>query len=71
MRKNILTYLEATAAEIPHKIAFSTGKESMTFGEVQRESAAIGSFLSEKGFYGEPVVIFMDKHPRTEPPFSE
>ncbi|MBR2353273.1 MAG: amino acid adenylation domain-containing protein [Clostridia bacterium] len=65
MRKNILTYLEATAPKVPDKIAFSTGKESMTFREVQKGAAAIGSFLAQKGFYGEPVVIFMDKHPRT------
>ena len=28
-----------------------------TFSEVQRGAAAIGSFLAEQGFYGEPVVI--------------
>ncbi len=65
MQKNILTYLEHTAPRLPDKIAFSTGKESMTFSEVQRGAAAIGSFLTEKGFSSEPVVIFMDKHPRT------
>lgn len=65
MRKNILTYLEATAARLPDKLAFSTGKEGMTFLQVQREAAAIGSFLAQNGFYGEPTVIFMDKHPKT------
>lgn len=64
MRKNILTYLEYTAARLPDKIAFSTGKEGMTFSSLQRESAAIGSHLAGCGAYGEPVVIFMDKHPR-------
>ncbi len=65
MRKNILTYLEATAARLPDKLAFSTGKEGMTFAQVQRDAAAMGSFLCREGFFGEPVVIFMDKHPRT------
>ena len=65
MQKNILEYLEYTAKRLPEKTAFSTGKESMTFGEVQAAALSIGSFLSRKGFYGEPVVIFMDKHPRT------
>ncbi len=65
MRKNILTYLEQTAARLPRKLAFSTGKEGMTFGDVQREAAAIGSALVGEGFCGEPVVIFMDKHPKT------
>ncbi|MBQ9085756.1 MAG: amino acid adenylation domain-containing protein [Clostridia bacterium] len=65
MRKNILTYLEETALRVPNKIAFSTGKESMTFGEIHRSAQSIGSFLAEKSFRGEPIVIFMDKHPRT------
>ncbi len=65
MQKNILTYLENTAARLPDKLAFSTGKEGMTFSEVQRGAAAIGTFLAKEGLYGEPVVIFMDKHPRT------
>ena len=65
MQKNILEYLEYTAARLPEKIAFSTGKESMTFCEVQSAARSIGSFLAGSGFYGEPVVIFMDKHPRT------
>lgn len=65
MQKNILMYLEKTAARLPDKLAFSTGKEGMTFSEVQRGAAAIGGFLAERGFCGEPVVIFMDKHPRT------
>ena len=58
MQKNILEYLEVTAARLPNKVAFSTGKESMTFGEVQREARAIGSALYERGLYGESVVIF-------------
>lgn len=65
MQKNILIYLENTAARLPDKLAFSTGKEGMTFSQVQRGAAAIGSFLGKEGFWGEPIVIFMDKHPRT------
>ncbi len=65
MQKNILMYLEQTAPRFPDKLAFSTGKEGMTFQAVQREAAAIGSCLAGQGLRGEPVVIFMDKHPRT------
>ncbi len=65
MQKNILEYLENTAARVPDKLAFSTGKEDMTFGEVYSESRAIGSKLAALGLYGESVVILMDKHPRT------
>ena len=64
MRKNILTYLEATAERLPDKLAFSTGKEGMTFSELQRASASIGSRLISDGAVREPVIVFMDKHPR-------
>ena len=62
---NILEYLEATAARLPSKLAFSTGVEGMSFGEVQSSAAAIGSYISKNKIYREPVVIFMDKHPKT------
>ena len=65
MQTNILEYLENTAKRLPHKLAFSNGKEGMSFGEVIRGAAAIGSFIASRKIYREPVVIFMDKHPRT------
>ena len=65
MRKNILTYLEETSARLPDKLAFSTGKEGATFGQLQRESASVGSRLLADRAEGEAVLIFMDKHPRT------
>ena len=65
MQKNILEYLEATAARVPDKLAFSTGKESMTFFEVYEQARSVGSYLCELGVYRESVVILMDKHPRT------
>ena len=64
MRINILEYLEATAARVPEKLAFSTGKEGMTFFEVQSGAARVGSYIAKSGIYREPIVIFMDKHPR-------
>ena len=65
MQTNILEYLENTAKRLPQKLAFSNGKEGMSFGEVIGEAAAIGSFIASRGIYREPVLIFMDKHPRT------
>ena len=38
---------------------------NVIFIEVQTGAFAIGSELLRRGAYGEPVVIFMDKHPRT------
>ena len=48
MQKNILEYLEKTANSHKDKLAFSNGKEGLTFGEVYSRSRAIGSFLSER-----------------------
>ena len=65
MQKNILEYLEKTANSHKDKLAFSNGKEGLTFGEVYSRSRAIGSFLSDNGYYREPIAIIMDKHPNT------
>ena len=65
MRKNILSYLEETVKRVPNKLAFSNGKEGMTFSELYDASRAIGTELCRCGAKGEPVVIFMDKHPKT------
>jgi len=37
----------------------------MSFAEVYSGARAIGSALANKGFYGEPIAVIMDKHPRT------
>ena len=65
MQRNVLEYLEATAPRLPDKIAYSNGTDSLTFGEVSRAARGIGSFLADKGFCKEPVVVFMEKHPRS------
>ena len=65
MQKNILEYLEKTAITHKDKLAFSSGKEGLTFGEVYSRSRAIGSFLFDSGYYRVPIAIIMDKHPNT------
>ena len=65
MQKNILEYLEHTVKKYPNKTAFSTGKDAMSFSEVYNGARSIGSFLCSNGFYGEPIAVIMDKHPRT------
>ena len=65
MQKNILEYLEKTALTHKDKLAFSNGKEGLTFGEVYARSRSVGSFLADNGYYREPIAIIMDKHPNT------
>ncbi len=63
MKTNILEYLEATAARLPDKLAFSDGSTGMTFSEVLAASRAIGSALLAKGLSHAPVAILMERHP--------
>lgn len=65
MQKNILEYLEKTSLTHKDKLAFSNGKEGLTFGEVYDRSRAVGSFLADNGYYREPIAVIMDKHPNT------
>jgi amino acid adenylation domain-containing protein len=65
MQNNLLEYLEQTVMRVPEKVAYSNGKDDLTFGSVYRESRSIGTFLARQGLYREPVVVFMNKHPRT------
>ena len=63
MQKNILEYLEATAPRLPEKLAYSDGKDGLSFGELHRAARAVGSALLAHGFYREPIAILMKKHP--------
>ena len=66
---NVLEYLEKTVLRVPEKLAFSDGTDGLNFGEVFRDSRAIGSYLASRGYYNEPVVVFMRKHPKCVPAF--
>lgn len=61
---NVLEYMEQTVPRVPDKVAFANESFEMTFAEVYHDSRAIGSYLSNKGYYNEPVVVFMEKHPK-------
>lgn len=65
MQRNILEYLEQTVTRVPDKTAFSNGTDALTFREVYAQARAIGSCLHREGIYGKPVVVFMEKHPKT------
>ena len=61
---NVLEYLEHTVTRVPDKTAFANENFEMTFAEVFHDSRAIGSYLNNNGYYNEPVVVFMEKHPK-------
>ena len=63
--KNILEFLENTAPKLGDKPAFADESGILSFAELLRLARAGGSFLAERGIYRQPVVVFMDKAPRT------
>ena len=65
MLTNLLTYLEETVVRLPDKTAYSDGTDSLTFRQVYDQARSLGTALSRAGFYREPVVVFMGRHPRT------
>ena len=66
---NVLEYLEKTAPRVPDKLAFSNGTDGLNFAQVYDHSRAIGRYLAQGGYYNEPVVVFMGKHPKCIPAF--
>ncbi|MCR5677374.1 MAG: amino acid adenylation domain-containing protein [Agathobacter sp.] len=64
MQNHVLDYLTNIVKTKPEKLAFSNGEEGLTFQEVYDQSRAIGTFLAKKGVYHQPVVVFMNKHPK-------
>ena len=65
MQKNILEYLERSAQRVPDKIAFYGETETLTFRQLRRQAQAIGSGLAQMETFLRPVVVFMDKQPKT------
>ena len=63
MQNNVLEYLENIVKSVPDKIAYADENYGASFREVYDKSRAIGTFLSQEGYYKEPVVVFMGKHP--------
>ena len=65
MQKNILEYLDRSAQRVPDKIAFYGETETLTFRLLRRQAQSIGSRLAQMGTFQKPVVVFMDKQPKT------
>ena len=63
--KNILQYLEVTAARLPDKVAVSDGAggQSLTFGALLHDARRVGSALSHLGMTGKRVAILTERHP--------
>lgn len=63
--KNILEFLEPTAARLGDKTAFADESCTLSFTELLTQAKAGGSELIRRGLYREPVAVFMKKAPQT------
>ncbi|MBQ7775930.1 MAG: amino acid adenylation domain-containing protein [Lachnospiraceae bacterium] len=64
MQNHVLDYLDNIVKVKPQKLAFANEAEGMTFQEVYDQSRAIGSYLYKQKVYKQPVIVFMNKHPK-------
>ncbi|MCQ2515551.1 MAG: amino acid adenylation domain-containing protein [Saccharofermentans sp.] len=61
MNRLITEYLEKTAVTFPDKIAFIDQNREITFSNLRKEALSIAGKLIEKGYYKQPVLLFMEK----------
>ncbi|MBP3428618.1 MAG: amino acid adenylation domain-containing protein [Clostridia bacterium] len=61
MKTLILDYLEATAARLPEKTAFSDAQSEMTFSQITKAARAVGSALCARVAPRSVVGFYMDK----------
>lgn len=63
--RNVLEYLEAAYQRVPDKYAYCNEVCALTFRQVYAQARAVGTALLCGGVYKKPVVVFMEKQPKT------
>ncbi len=58
---NVIDYLEESTRIHRNKIAVIEETKKLTYSELNKYSKIVGSFISSKGLFNEPIIIFMDK----------
>lgn len=57
----VTEYLDITVKKYPDKIAFIDSKRSISFSELRSEAFSIAMEFIEKGYFKQPVLLFMEK----------
>ena len=63
MQNHVLDYLDGTEKRVPDKIAFADEQTQYTFAQLGHALRSVATTLQAKGFYKEPVIVFMKKSP--------
>ncbi len=62
--KNVVEWLQVSADRFPGKIAFSDGRFSYTYSQLNDVSRRIACELARRGLFKKPVLVLLDKEPR-------
>lgn len=63
--KNILEYIEGSAAVYPDKTAFVDTEKSITYSELLHSAKSIGTALSSLGEKNRPIAVYLNKSVKT------
>jgi amino acid adenylation domain-containing protein len=62
LQRNILEYLQASAARVPDKLAFSDEREKLTFSDVDKRAQALGTLIAGRtGMTNRPVAVLVER----------
>ena len=60
LQKNVLDYLDSSAARFPHKLAFADEARSFTFGQLRACARGLGTALADLGpQHNRPVTMLV------------
>lgn len=64
MMKNVLEFLESSAAKFPDKTAFADEKIALTYGELEEKAKCIGTHIAEQlDRTNKPIAVLLEKSP--------
>ena len=70
MNRTVLSWLETTVARCPRKVMFTDSCSQLTFGDFDRISKSVGTFLANKLGENAPVVVMSGRNTRTPAVFA-
>ncbi|MBQ2474808.1 MAG: amino acid adenylation protein, partial [Ruminococcus sp.] len=62
METSVLNRLDKTAAAFPDKVMFRDETAEITFGEFDRLTKAVGTYLAQRVPAGSPVAVMSGRH---------
>lgn len=66
MQKNVLAYLEATAARFPNKTALADENSALTFGDLSNQGRSLGTALARiTGVHNRPIAVLAQRSSAT------